>query len=493
MTAQESGGGYRFVGNQDGLEPVQGSAQDPTLVNEAMANDGQPTVANAVVLPRAQNRLNRVANYAFRTRGGRIATASFVAAGSILGVGANAFSGSAKPAGAATAAQYTVGSPTYNCAEGPITIGADALTVANVDGTRLWNDAIEPPMTDPSNESGDLSQVLTKVCDDPLFGVTAANMFANMKVAGANIGDLNPWDKKYQFSAEGAANDIAEDASSFFSVKNSDGSETTTPASEAAYELLANDVDSLIQRFDYFGRATHPTTENYQLSGNGGTSDAMPQVRLNPKQYDADAVWFGSDEKTGGCFPEFGFNIGDMRPETSDVCVETPQTPLAPIERPTPTTTEAPKKSTPTTTAPKRVHSTTTTTTSLPASTTTSTTVMPTTTTTVAPTTTTTVEYAPSIWPPDQLEPIDEGGIVEVCESAHSNPASDGLKQPLSDTIQYGSVTLPEYNGSVGEYCEVITAPDFPTVSDILTVTATDLKNGLKNSASTSYTVRQPS
>ncbi len=123
---------------------------------------------------------------------------------------------------------------------------------------------------------------------------------------------------------------------------------------------------------------------------------------------------------------------------------------------------------------------------------TTTTTTVPETTTTTSTTTTTIPEYAPYVSAPANVETVDEGATFVDCESAYSIPVSDGVEF-LPPTIQEGSVTTPEYNSSVSEFCETITAPDYiPNPdSDTVTITAIDKVNHLTSSADFYFAVRE--
>lgn len=128
----------------------------------------------------------------------------------------------------------------------------------------------------------------------------------------------------------------------------------------------------------------------------------------------------------------------------------------------------------------------------------------PTTTTSTTPTTTTTTTTttSPQYTPPSiaitnkNVEPVDENSSIEICESV-SVQAGDSYT--VSDSTTDGSITAPEYNSTVDQYCETWTAPDYTTDGAQITVGVVDNTEqaaGFGNNSASDYediAVRQPS
>jgi hypothetical protein len=327
-------------------------------------------------------------------------------------------------------------------------IGALDGLVSNTNhpGPRLWSDAIEGPLPNPSDASGSLEVIEATLCQDALFGTTTGNGLANWTVDGVKLGDLNPWLKADEFDASAPVNDIQVRADSYFPIKNSDGSETQTIQSNQAYQLYAEEEITLLNRMVNEGEGTHQTTENYYLSGAGLSAWGTPNVSLNSTQYRADAIWLDPTKKTGECMPEFGFNTKDMRPETEEEQCEVPAaTTTTPEKKPT-TTTHIPNHPVTTTTGRRG----TTTTTVRPTTTTTG---RPVTTTTVRPTTTTTTKIGPK---PPAHPPVGGGEPTTVPPPPNGG---EGVSSPTTSTT---STTQPEASPPTTFYIPPTTSTTTP-------------------------------
>jgi hypothetical protein len=217
-------------------------------------------------------------------------------------------------------------------------IGANDGLAANGAGDRLWSDSLEGPLSNPNDKNLSIAQIEATVCEDPLYGVTLGNMFANMEVDGVKVIDLNPWLSAEHFDASAPDNQINDVADSYFPLKEQNGAEQETTESNAQYQQFAEKLVTLIQRFENDGRATHPTILNYHLSSEGLVAGGTPEVSLNEDQYNADGIWLRLTKKSGGCFVEIGFNVGDQRPEETNLC-EVPTTPTTEAQG-HPTTTQ---------------------------------------------------------------------------------------------------------------------------------------------------------
>ena len=198
-------------------------------------------------------------------------------------------------------------------------IGALDSTVSQ-GGDRLWSDSMEGPLLHPNNTASSAIQIEATICEDPLFGATFANQLANTTVAGINLASLNSWLMPYKFDSSQPTNNIETKAASFFNNVSSD-TITQTVAENKSYSLLAESEVTLLSRFDNVGRGEEQTIYNYHLSVGDLIAGSIPQVSLNPVQYEADADIFQLTEKTGGCLLDIGFNTKDLRPEAFNQCV----------------------------------------------------------------------------------------------------------------------------------------------------------------------------
>lgn len=221
----------------------------------------------------------------------------------------------------------------------------------NPSGPRLYSDALEAPLTNPNDAHASVSEIYKTICEDPLFGVTVANEFATMKVGDVSVANLNNWLKPYNFDASKPVNKIAQKASEFFPVQKRDAEGNVISISENSqsaenYQILAEKLITLLSRFQIEGRMKQATTFNYVLSGGGLTAGELPEVMLNPSQYNADAIVLTLNRKPEGCYLSIGFNVSDQRPEGFANCFvynaqgqPVPVTPHVPYNPVNPTTT----------------------------------------------------------------------------------------------------------------------------------------------------------
>lgn len=212
---------------------------------------------------------------------------------------------------------------TYSTKSGKVVkfdIGA-LKTVGTGANQRRWSDAISTPLeSDQSNNDAMTTEMQAAFCEDPLLGSTFANMIANMKVDGVKVVDLNKWLKPY----EGDASVIADRAASFMPLRQ--GEKPSKADLEKAitknkqWQAVAEKLGTLLERFQASGVGSDDTILNYHLNADGLMVAGLPDVSLNPEQYKATAFRLVLTKKTGGCFLEIGFNVGDKRPEQFGNC-----------------------------------------------------------------------------------------------------------------------------------------------------------------------------
>lgn len=190
---------------------------------------------------------------------------------------------------------------------------------ANAPGAddRLWSDAISPPFhVDKKDNKALLAETEASICEDPVLGATVANLFVNMQVQGIKVVDLNPWLKPF----EGDAANINDRAVEFMPLLNNNNpsQDQLKQAVDKSreYQKIAEKLGTLLERFKNNGVGNGKTVLNFHLVAGGLVAGALPEVGLNPDQFDnAEALMLVLDSKNGQCLAQIGFNTGDKRPE----------------------------------------------------------------------------------------------------------------------------------------------------------------------------------
>ncbi len=228
---------------------------------------------------------------------------------------------------------------------------------------RRWGDNLDSPyLADKANKEALLAETQLAICEDPLFGETVANMFANMQVGDVKVVDLNPWLQE----AAGAPEDINDKAAKFVPLLDTGGQSVTEEQVKQSaevnlqYQQLANLLNTMLTRFQNNGNQDAGwTTFNYHLDADGMDVGGLPEVTLNPEQYiangDASALVLELTKKPGICVLKIGFNITDKRPEGFECAV--PEEVPAPEQ---PADTTPPSHDKPGTTIPRRDTTTST-------------------------------------------------------------------------------------------------------------------------------------
>ncbi len=185
-------------------------------------------------------------------------------------------------------------------------------------GPRRWSDALTTPYkADKNDKAAMLKETEAEICENPLVGVTVASMFANMKVEGVSVVELNDWLKPYADAS--LINDKAKEFVPLLGKtgKVSDQEAQTALTKAHDYQGLAELLDTILTKFANDGVGTQETTFNYHLKGGGlmVATDKLPEVELNGTQAKAEALRLKLTSKTNGCITIIGFNTGDKRPE----------------------------------------------------------------------------------------------------------------------------------------------------------------------------------
>ncbi len=284
---------------------------------------------------------------------------------------------------------------------------------------RQWSDAISTPLTAPeADKAGLLKEIQASICEDPLLGETVANMFANMQVGELKVVDLNKW---LQGSA-GSADQINDRAAAYNPALNASSSDEEFEAARDKnfeWQDKAEHLNTLLKRFQNNGvEKGITTTLNYNLAGDGLSIDGLPEVQVNPEQYQADAITLVINRKgLSDCIVKIGFNVGDQRPETFE-CAAPPA--------PTPEVPETPDQ-------PDQPHK------------------PGTTVTTGKPGTTTTTEWTPPKGPAHPPVPGGPPTTVEAPKPGPDHPTTSTTAAPTTSTTQNHtaptSVPGGEFNG----------------------------------------------
>lgn len=191
---------------------------------------------------------------------------------------------------------------------------------------RKWSDAISTPLKGKSPPDK-LRQAKGAVCEDPLYGVTLANFFANLNVDGVNVGNLNPWLAPYKGSPE-QVNDKAARFMPLLDVKSPTEEQVQKAAQKnLEYQEFAAKLDTLLGRFKVDGIKSLKSVMNLHLAGGGLKVSGLPEVGVNRHQEALPALVLSVTLK-GACAPAkvIGLNTGDKRPEVfaTPTCNEQP-------------------------------------------------------------------------------------------------------------------------------------------------------------------------
>ncbi len=180
---------------------------------------------------------------------------------------------------------------------------------------RKWSDALSTPLKGKSPPSK-FRQLQSAICQDPLLGVTTANMLAGLTVDGVRVVDQNDWLKPYTADA----GQINDKAAGFVLMSNidPDSDEQVDKAVKANldYQDLAGKLNTLLKRFHLDGVKALQSTKNWHLAGGGLAVGGLPEVALNKHQENLPALVLSVRLKDV-CVPAklIGFNTGDKRPE----------------------------------------------------------------------------------------------------------------------------------------------------------------------------------
>lgn len=204
--------------------------------------------------------------------------------------------------------------------------GVVPLKVGALEGTppRVWSDALSTPVGDKANA---LAHIQRGICEDPLLGSTWAVALANVEVGDTTIGELNKgWLGKFRVNPDQINNLAAE----YIPLLDLPASEKTAEKVEEAvrkngeWQATAQKINTLLNRFQDVGVHSPKSVWNYHLAGGGAVVSGLPEVALNPKQENLEAVILVLTEKGDSCpVVAVGGNIHDKRPEGFDTgCTE---------------------------------------------------------------------------------------------------------------------------------------------------------------------------
>lgn len=226
---------------------------------------------------------------------------------------------------------------------------------------RLWSDALTTPYMQ-TEWAKMLEETQAEVCSNPHYGVTVANLFANMSVGDVKLSEINDW--LTPFAGDAALiNDKASEFIPLLDVTSpTDTQKEQAVVQNLAWQQVAGKLGTLLSRFQEDGVRPEKSVLNYHLVAGGASVGGLPEVGLNPNQENLPALVLKLTEK-GACAPlkVIGFNTGDKRPEefTPPTCEKPapPSEPKAPAPKPrkpgTPATTAPPtREKIPTTTVP---------------------------------------------------------------------------------------------------------------------------------------------
>lgn len=295
------------------------------------------------------------------------------------------------------------------------------------EGGRVSSDSISTAMVS-SDKVAALSEVMTEICVDPLFGGHVAHYFASATINGVRVVDLIPELAPWVGDAGALINTKALEYMPLYDVTLelrpdcvvSEAEDCFTDASKALvqqaiakhveWQAIAARLNTILTRFVNQGVQSRASVLNYHLAGGGlFGAGTLPQVVLNDQQEGLPALILEIWLKGVDCpVHVIGFNTQDTRLEEFAPDCTNPQPPPTVVPGTTPGTNPP-------------SHSVPPTATTLPSGTT----VPPTTVTTVPPVTTlppgstvppTTVPptTVPPTVPPTTLKPKDPSKDVNV-------------------------------------------------------------------------------
>jgi hypothetical protein len=208
---------------------------------------------------------------------------------------------------------------------------------------RLHSDSIANPMS--HKESGDtkqdtLREFQSTMCESPEVASMVAHYFANLKVDGIEVVNLNPWLEEYE-GDDSIINDRALALVPQY-VDPLNTSPEEAQEANAVHSKLAGMLATLLERFENAGiEGDIETTFNYHLGTGGLQVGGLAEITENKVQYVGDFLVLELTTKDGRCAEVVLINVDDQRIATTDTCEVVPE--------PETTVTTKPIKITPTT------------------------------------------------------------------------------------------------------------------------------------------------
>ena len=226
---------------------------------------------------------------------------------------------------------------------------------------RQWSDALSIPLKGSTAEEK-RTYVQRAICDEPLIGVSFANLMANLEVEGVRVVDIQSTDWLKPFA--GDASKINDLVAGFMPVTQwqlenigkQDTPEDVYRAGEKAnleYQEVASRLNLLLSKYELGDVKGIASTHHYHLVSGGLVADSIPEVGISSEVDNRPTLVFYLTKKTDECTPlsVLGFNVGDKRPllgAAVSLCEEvtapgTPGTPGTPGVPGTPGTPENPE------------------------------------------------------------------------------------------------------------------------------------------------------
>jgi hypothetical protein len=212
---------------------------------------------------------------------------------------------------------------------------------------RRYSDSIQLPLK--GNATVDQSKDLKKaICEDPLQGVSVANMFAGLKIGDLQrpLTEFNPWLQPFAVDVD-QVNDLAASYMPYYGQKELTSDQAKQALTKnVEYQVLANRLGTLLDRIGAVGAKSLTSDHNWHLTNGGVDVDGVPEVGLDPLKDTKPALVYQLTQKnTCKVLLRVGFNTADKRPEVFQVPSCADQAKKAKAAKPTPTATAAAKKS----------------------------------------------------------------------------------------------------------------------------------------------------
>ena len=234
--------------------------------------------------------------------------------------------------------------------KGTVTDGTYALLLESLKGVgttksvSTWSTSLSTPLKGKSAKEK-AQYIKRAICEEPMVGVSLAHLFANLKVEGVKVIDLQSTDWLDPYV--GSTSQLNDRVADFMPVTDYQIKHLGADVPDDVYQdglnanheysEFASRLNLLLSRYQLGEVLSIDAIQHYRLKGGGLTGDGVPEIELTKEADTKPSLVFYLTKKTDDCKPisVLAFNVGDKRPmlgKTNSTCKEL-STP-APVEAP---------------------------------------------------------------------------------------------------------------------------------------------------------------